>query len=338
MAELHFFVGSYDRAGGLGLYPIVRTAEGRWEIGPPWSGARNASFGVYSPRHDIHYLVDEMAGSIAACRVIDGAWTVLGRIDSGGKEPCHLALDRDQTRLVCANYGDGTATIFRLDPGNGLPSLETSHPNRGHGADSERQEGPHAHWVGYAPGGRWLYQTDLGTDEIRAFSVDGAVGDPQRAWQAPAGGGPRHLAFAPAGDRAWLVSELASTLTVLKAGDGELSAVATLSTLPEGHAGENLGGHIGLNRAGDRLYVTNRGHDSVAVFACETDGALTLLQHVPTGGASPRFFLLLEEQGEMLVANEEGDSVTVLQIAADGTLADTGVRLAVPGPVFISTA
>jgi 6-phosphogluconolactonase len=114
-----------------------------------------------------------------------------------------------------------------------------------------------------------------------------------------------------------------------------MAARATLSTLPEGFAGESLGGHVVLNRAGDRLYVTNRGHDSVAVFALAQDGAPTLLQHVPSGGASPRFVLIAEEEKRLFVANEEGGSVGVFDIGADGQLTAATPPIAIPGAVLL---
>ncbi len=334
MPGQHFFVGSYDRAGGRGLYPLTRIAAGEWRLGDPWPGARNVSFGVHAPNFGLHYLVDEMGGAITACRLGAESWAVAGTVASDGEQPCHLALDPAGQHLACANYGDGTVTLFGLDA-HGLPIAEAIYPNEGRGPDPERQEGPHAHWVGFAPAGGRLYQTDFGTDTIRILPADGRHGAPRIAYRAPPGSGPRHLAFDPAGGTVCLVSELASTATVLAIEAGQLVARQTLSTVPPGVTDKNLGGHIGFNRAGDRLYVSNRGHDSVAVFAREADGRLTPLQHVASGGASPRFFVLLEEHGEMLLANEEGGGIAVLSVASDGTLAETGVTIAVPGPAFI---
>ncbi|HEY0622499.1 phage tail tip lysozyme [Sphingomonas sp.] len=104
-----FLVGTYDRGGGGGLYPLSRSPAGAWSVGEPWREARNASFGVRSRRFGLDYLVDEMAGTIVACDAM--VRRVSARVSSGGEQPCHLALDEANNRLACANYGDGTLAI-----------------------------------------------------------------------------------------------------------------------------------------------------------------------------------------------------------------------------------
>jgi 6-phosphogluconolactonase len=325
------FVGTYARAGGLGLYRLE-------DDGPvaPYTAAPDASFGLRDPERDLFYFVEERdPGCVGVHRLTAEGWERLSRIQTFGAEPCHLALSPDRSALAVANYGEGGLSFFALDAG-GLPlNPPWLWANAGHGPHAERQKSPHAHWVGFSPDGRWLYQTDLGTDEVLGFPARaGRVDPPRTAFRAPPGSGPRHLALHPARPLAFLVAELASTVTTLEREGGELRPRQTLSTLPGGYGGRSLGGHLGLNAAGDRLYATNRGHDSVAVFAVEPDG-LRLLQHVPSGGASPRFFLLLEGERRLLVANEEGNCVASLPMAPDGTLAPPDRLTPVPGPVFL---
>jgi 6-phosphogluconolactonase len=134
------------------------------------------------------------------------------------------------------------------------------------------------------------------------------------------------------------VAELANSVTILGAqGDGSFRQRGVVSTLPAGFTGPSAAGHIALNRKGDRLYVSNRGHNSIAVFAVDRDGGLTLLQHVGCGGDWPRMFLLLEDRGEMLVANQRSGTVASLRIGSDGRLgvgASTG--LSVPGLAYLT--
>jgi 6-phosphogluconolactonase len=328
-------VGTYARLHGRGLYPLREEADG-WAVGDPFGDAANASFGVFAPRYGLHYLVDEAGHHVGIFRCRDGEWETVARIETNGAEPCHLALDAEESRLAIANYGSGSLTLFQLDPTNGLPiGPERVHRNGGRGPNEERQEGPHAHWVGFKDG--WLYQTDLGTDQVLAFRVDGErmLDEPELAFAAPAGSGPRFIAFHPTRPIAFLVSELASSLTPLEVDGPRLTGRETLSTLPDGFSGESLGGHIVLNKAADRLYVTNRGHDSIAVFALAPDGSPSLLQHVPSAGESPRFLLLAEDEKRLFVANEEGGSVGVFQVADDGTLTQDGAPIPIPGAVFL---
>lgn len=332
------YIGTYARSGGEGLYPLLATS-GDYAVGGAFSGAPNASFGVYAPRFGLHYLVDEREeGMIRVFRRDGESWKPLARLPSHGALPCYLALDASECWLAVANYGSGDLALLPLDPESGLPGDPASaHRNKGHGPHPDRQEGPHAHCAVFSPDGAWLYQTDLGTDEILAFPFDpahGLTGKPRSAYVAPPGSGPRHLVFHPHCPRAYLVSELASTLTVFETPDGTLAPRAILSTLPSDFRGESLGGHLGLNARGDRLYVSNRGHDSIAVFALDPSGQPSLVGHTPAGGASPRFFLLRESEARLIVANEEGNNVTIFAVGGEGTLSQVG-EVGVPAPAFL---
>ena len=339
MSVAELFVGTYAEAGGRGLYPLRREGDG-WTLGEPFAGAPNASYGAYSRRRGLHYLLDEQReGMLGVFRHDRGAWQRLASMQTVGREPCYAALSADENWLAVANYGSGSVAPFRLSDDGLTGEPAALSVNRGSGPNAERQEGPHAHCALFSPDGRWLYHTDLGTDEVRALAFDperGLTGEERTAWRAPPGSGPRHLVFHPREPIALLVSELASMLTVLEVGDGRLRERQTVSTLPNGFSGDSLGGHLAVNAAGTRAYVTNRGHDSIAAFALE-DGTTTLIGHTPSGGASPRFFALLEGDRTLLLANEQGNSVTVFDVHDDGTLAQSGA-VAVPGPAFIFAA
>lgn len=335
---LRLHIGTYAEAGGGGLYPLCQTSNG-WSLGQPYAGAPNASFGAYSKRFDLHYLVDERDdGQIRILRHDAAGWQALARVSCHGALPCYVALDPDEGWLAVANYGSGNLTLFRLDVCGGLVGDPAAlRQNAGHGPVADRQAGPHAHCALFSPDGKWLYQTDLGTDEVLAFAFDpdrGRLDDGRLAFKAPAGSGPRHLVFHPRQPLAMLVSELASTLTLFDVGEGKLSERQSISTLPAGSGEDSLGGHLAISAAGDRIYVTNRGHDSIATFALDKSGRLSALGHMPTGGASPRFLLLMEAQQLMFVANEEGHNVTIFDIAANGTLMQSA-KVAVPAPAFI---
>jgi 6-phosphogluconolactonase len=340
---VRLYAGTYASDGGAGLASVSYTADAGWTAGASYKGARNASFGVYSPRFGLHYLVDEQSdGAVGAYRETTEGWRAIARVGTDGAEPCYLALDREEKWLAVANYGSGSIALFALGPESGAPS-ETPilQRNEGSGPVADRQDGPHAHCALFGPDGRWLYHVDLGTDEVLAHPFDhdrGSLGERILAYRAPAGAGPRHIVFHPHLPIALLVCELAATLTVLRVGDGTLAAQRTVSTAPADFAGDNLGGHLALNTAGDRVYVTNRGHDSIAVFALDDAGDLDLLQHVPSGGASPRFFLFLEAERLLVLANEEGGNLRAFAIADDGKLSPLPGDLALPGAVFIAVA
>ncbi|MGN7159800.1 lactonase family protein [Sphingomonas sp. SAFR-052] len=323
MNDEHLWIaGGYADAGAVGLY-LLRSAHDRLRVERVVAPAQNVSAGVR--RGNYWYLVDEVAGTVVVLDAATG-WRQVACFASGGDAPCHLALDAAATLLAVANYGDGTIALFAIDD-HGLPSgVPDRYRHDGHGPVADRQAGPHAHWVGFGPAGD-LYVTDLGSDCILTFAPEaGQLGTPRIAYRAPAGSGPRQIAFHPKLPVLYLVSELASTLTVLdRQVDGMLVARQTVSTVPAG--ADNLAGAI--LRDGDRLYVTNRGHDSVARFEITADGSVRAIDDRPSGGVSPRFVAL--DGDRLLVAHEKTGGVTLVPIDDDRILA----RADVPGAAFL---
>ncbi|MGY2735988.1 lactonase family protein [Sphingomonas sp. UYP23] len=333
-------IGTYRGGGGAGIAALCRREAGSWQLGDTYAAAPNASFSVYAARHGLHYIVDEVeAARIGVHRHADQHWSQLASVDIKGAAPCHVALDPTETLLAVANYASGSVSLLRLDRDTGLPTgaVQVS-ANHGSGPNPARQEAPHAHWVGFSRDGRWLYQTDLGTDEILAFAVDpaGTLQPPQHAYRAAPGSGPRHLLLHPRLERcAYLIGELDNRLSVLDRNDPGFMLRVSVSTLPEGWHGESILAHVAINHACDRLYVSNRGHDSIAVFALDESGLPTLLDHAATGGASPRHFLLLEEARCVIVAHEKAQTVTTLAVEPDGRLQASGASIAVPGAAYV---
>lgn len=341
-SPIELFAGGYNRESGRGVLPLTYTADtGGWRAGASVASAPDASFGAFSSRFGRHYLVQEQqGGNLLTFRVDDNGWHRLDSVPTLGDDPCHLALDRSQSVLAVANYSSGSVVLYRLDPATGLPVGPGSRRiHEGSGPNRERQDHAHAHWVGFTPDSRWLLAVDLGADAIFAHPFDmqtGALGEGRIAFRARAGSGPRHLALHPGGSYAYLVSELASTVTVLATGPGpSFRELASLSTLPSGFSGQSTAAEIALNAAGSHLYVSNRGHDSIAVFAVGHDGGLTPQGHVPSGGQGPRYFRLLEPQRRLLVANEKSGTIVPFQIEPDGRLTPHGPSATAPGVTYI---
>jgi 6-phosphogluconolactonase len=338
------FAGTYGDGKDDGLVPLIfHPDDGTLIAGAPQTQIRNASFGAYHRRFALQYLVDEAKGRFAVWRASARGWTRLAERPSLGDGPCFVSLDAAENCLAIANYNSGNVVLYRLDPASGLP-VEPPQvlQDAGRGPNAARQEGPHAHCARFSPDQRFLYSTDLGTDEILASPYDAVrvkLGARFTAYQAPSGSGPRHLVFHPGLPFAYLASELGNTLTVLKRlVDGRLERMQTLSTLPENFTAHSQVAHIAMNTAGTRLYVSNRGHNSIAVFALGRAGQALLKQIVPSGGDWPRFFLLLEDCGWMLVANQNSGTIVPLCLARDGSLAPGGKALAIPQAVYIGRA
>jgi 6-phosphogluconolactonase len=338
--KLH--VGTYARNGGAGLVPVYRAPPGGWTSEPPYREANNASFGVYSPRHGLHYFVDEEGGTLNVLRSGEAGWDYLGRVGTKGTQPCYVALDADEGCIAIANYGSGSICLYRLDSRTGLPLAPAEvREHHGSGPVAERQDQAHAHCACFCPDRRRLFHVDLGADVILQYPFDSrsfTLGEGTVTYAAPAGSGPRHLVFHLYQPRALLLSELASTLTIFDVSEDGLVPRDIVSTLPVDFTGESLGGHLALNAIGDRVYVTNRGHDSVAVFSWDAAGELALLQHVPSGGKSPRAFALMEAFRCLVLANEESGTLTFFDVEPDGTLSGGVAPLPLPGAVFVAPA
>lgn len=327
--------GTYASEGGPGLVPLAHGGAG-WSAGRPVATIRNASFGVRSGATGIRYLLDEQREGMLG--VYTNGLETLATASTRGADPCHAALSADGRLLAVANYSSGSVALFTLDRAGRPVGEARLLPHEGSGPNRERQAGPHAHWVGFTARGSQLHAVDLGADAVflHRLGAGGAV-DTSIAYRAEAGAGPRHLARHPRLPVAYLVTEFANTVTVLHArSDGRFAALATLSTLPRAFSGASAGAHIAINAAGTRLYISNRGHDSIAVFAIRRDGGLTLLQHADCGGHWPRLFLLREDARELLVANERSGNIARLAIGADGRLGTAARGVALPGVVFLS--
>jgi 6-phosphogluconolactonase len=206
-----------------------------------------------------------------------------------------------------------------------------------------RQQGPHAHSVVLDPSGQLAYAADLGLDKVMIYRFDDQKGKllpSTPAWtDLKPGAGPRHLAFSPDGSALYVVNELDSTLTVflVDRSTGGLEHPQTLSTIPSGFVGENFPADIHIDQSGTFIYASNRGHDSIAVWAVDPDnGEISPVQHESTGGRWPRHFTLDPTGQYLLVANQRSDMITVFTISPEsGTLAPTGQSAEVPSPVCL---
>lgn len=294
-------------APGIHVFDLEHTARG------PALAARaqvdtvdHPSFLTAHPSAPVLYAVSETVdGEIVSFHVepTDGTLTEWQRVASVGDGPCHLATDG--AHLHVANYRSGSAAGYALLSDGRMSELAWSTRHQGRGPHA-RQDAPHAHCALPDPHRPSVHVVDLGTDRIVRYDLHPASGEFRPAAElvlAP-GSGPRHLTFHPDRRTAFVVCELDNTIVAIDIHDpaDELVPVATLSTVPDDAAGESLAAAVVIHPAGDRVYVSNRGHDSIATFAIGDDAApLTLLGHVSSGGEGPRD-LAIDPSGTLLLA------------------------------------
>jgi 6-phosphogluconolactonase len=286
-------------------------------------------------------------GAVSAFAIerASGRLTLLNRQPSAGGGPAHLITDPSGRNVLVANYGGGSVAVLPIEQDGRLKPPSSTMQHSGASVNQQRQKGPHAHQVILDPPAARAYVADLGIDKVMIYRFDAARGalsanDPPAASLEP-GAGPRHAAFHPKGRFAYVINELTCTITAFSVdpATGALTAIQTVSTLP---AGETVRegystADVQVHPSGRFLFGSNRGHDSIAVFAIDqASGRLTLVEHEPTGGNTPRAFGIDPDGAFLLAANQRSDSVVVFRIdGKTGALAPTGHRLEVPVPVCV---
>jgi 6-phosphogluconolactonase len=346
------YVGTYTDGASRGIYRFeLDTASGA-ATAPVLAGeSRNPSFLVLNPIGRVLYAVNEVAdfdgantGAVSAFGIdpSSGALTLLNQQPSGGADPCHLVVDRLGHHALVANYSGGTVAVLPLTADGRLERPTAVRHHAGSGPDKARQEGPHAHAIVLDAAERYAFEADLGADRIYGYRFDAGAGNlesiqPGETALEP-GSGPRHLAWHPSGRYLYVVNELRSTIAVFRydAVRGSLALIQTITTLPAGFTGPNTAAEVAVDADGRFLYSSNRGHDSLAVFALDDwSGTLTSAGHNPTGGRTPRHFAIDASGRWLLVANQGSDSIAVFHVdPATGRPSPSG-RVRVPKPACV---
>lgn len=350
-----FYVGTYtqDGANGKGIYAYSYDAN-TGAVAPLGVAAEttNPSFVALHPNGRFLYAVNEVgnykgpnSGGVSAFSIdrTTGKLTFLNEVASRGADPCYIIVDKTGKFVLVANYTGGSVTLFPVLDGGKLGPASAFVQHTGHGPNPERQEGPHAHSIDLSPDNRFAYVDDLGLDETLVYKFDSAQGtltpnEPPFA-KLPAGVGPRHFALRPDGKFAYVIAEMGRTVTVLSndAANGKLQPVQTVSTLPANFKGRNDDAEIEIDPAGKFLYASNRGDDSIAIYAIDQKkGTLTQTAIVPTGGKEPRSFEIDPTGKFLFAANQKSDTIVIFRIdAKTGSLTPTGKVLNVPSPVCV---
>ena len=204
----------------------------------------------------------------------------------------------------------------------------------GSGPRHDRQEGPHAHSSIFTPDGRFLVVADLGIDRLVMYAFDSGEVEHHRSVTAVPGSGPRHMAWL--GDRLLVVEELNNRLAVYRYDGDSLQPVGAAPTLPPDAPPSTA---ADVHVVGDRVFVSNRGHDSVAVLALDPAGAPGLVDVVPSGGSWPRGFAPTPVGRHLVVANRRSDELVVLPLHAGHPAVGAPVaRLTVSAPASVAVA
>jgi 6-phosphogluconolactonase len=345
------FVGTYTGARSKGIYRCAMDlATGK--LGEPEVAAEvaNPSFLAVAPGRHFLYAVGELSefdgkkgGAVTAFSLdpATGKLEVLNQQSSGGAGPCHLVVDRAGKHVLVANYSGGSASVLPVGADGRLGKATAFVQHKGSGTNPQRQEGPHAHSINLDPANRFAFVADLGLDQVAVYHYDADKGTLTRAEPATVApeSGPRHFAFHPDGRHAYVINELASTVTAFRYDPerGILKEVQTVSTLPRDFKGQNTTAEVVVHPSGKFLYGSNRGANSIAVFAVDpASGELTPAGHQAENIKVPRNFNIDPTGAFLVVANQDGDSLVVFRIdPKSGALEPTGSTVSVSRPVCV---
>jgi 6-phosphogluconolactonase len=349
------YYGTYTGGKSRGIY-VSRFDPATGRLSAPELAAETASpsFLAVHPTKPLLFAVNEVgdfsgkkSGAVGAFAIDrqSGKLTLLNQQPSGGDGPCHLIVDKRGRHVIAANYGSGSTVVLPIGDDGRLGASSAFVQHEGASINKSRQEGPHAHCAALDNANRFAFIADLGLDKILVFKYDPANGSlipntPPSASVKP-GSGPRHFAFTPGNRFGYVINEINCTLTAFShdAGRGVLSEIQTVSTLPPGEVflPSYSTAELEVHPSGKFIYGSNRGHDTIAVFAIDSkSGKLSLVQHQPTGGKVPRSFGIDPSGRWLLAANQDSDSVTVFGIdQKTGRLTSTGESVTVGKPVCV---
>jgi 6-phosphogluconolactonase len=288
-----------------------------------------------------------------ALNTATGALNLIGQVSSGGEGPCYVAVESGGRSVYVANYAGGTVSSYQVKSDGSLagPVGHLDFHNAAvfghHGPNKARQDGPHPHSATLSPDNRFIIVNDLGNDDIALIPIDAQTarfGTPHLFQNVPPGSGPRHIAFHPNQRWAYGIDELANridqylyTATRGTAAEAALSNAAhSVSTIDANFHGVNTAAEVLVVPTGDFLYASNRGEDTLVVFAIdETNGNLTFRQRISCGGKTPRHFTLDHSGDWILCGNQDSASVTVFaRDPGTGHLTGPVQTLPIESPMF----
>ena len=327
------YTGTYTKRNSKGIYVFrFNAATGKPAPIGLAGEANNPSFLAIHPNHRFLYAVIEVgeiggqqSGAVAAYSIdrTSGKLTFLNQVSSHGAGPCHVIVDKTGKNVFVANYDGGSIAVLPIGADGKLGEASAAIQHHGSSVNKERQQEPHAHCIQPSPDNRFALVADLGLDEVLVYHFDPSKGtltpnDPPFG-KTPAGAGPRHFAFSPNGRFVYVINEIQCTASTFEydAKRGALRLKDTISTLPNGYkiTNHDSTAELRVHPSGKFVYGSNRGHDSIAVFAVDAaEGTLTPVEHVSTQGKTPRGFNIDPTGSYLIAGNQDSDNLVVFQI------------------------
>lgn len=349
MSETYVFVGSYatSEESGVELFKFNQD-NGQLSKLTEYKGLSNPTFLNVDDSRKLVYVCSEMknedgskSGEVAVLKYDhDFQFSLAQQLKSTEKTTCHIQRDQNSEYLTVTSYHGGAVGLLKLTETGLVDSLVDVAVHEGKKDKPEPENQPRAHSSFYSNDGQYLLVQDLGFNQIVTYKIDNTAHKLVKVQvkQLPDGTGPRHLTFHPTKSLAYVINELNSTVIVFafNSEDGTLSELQTISTLPEQFTGSSATAEITISQDGRFVYGSNRGHDSIVVFAVQDDGTLKTVQHISTKGGHPRHFTLMPGGNYLLVANRDGNNIVSFKVDKEtGLLSETAFEAFSTKPVCL---
>jgi len=346
------YVGTYTDHGSKGIYAyrFDSTSGKLISLGlaaetpePSFLAVDSSGRFLYAVNEVLSYK-SQPTGAVSAFAIHpeSGKLSLLSQVSSRDQGPAHITLDGTGKYALVSNYTSGSVAVLPVMEDGRLGEASSFVQHKGSSINPERQKGPHAHAIALSPDNRFAVVADLGLDQLLVYrfnATKGTLEEKPDVVKTRPGAGPRHLVFSSDGRFLHVINELQSTIATYSynADTGALHELQTISTLPQGYRGTSTAAEIEIHPSGNFLFASNRGDDSVAIFAINSStGMLTLVGTVPSGGKTPRNFAIDPTGAWLLVANQDSDNVVVFSVdRKTGHLTSTGATVTVQSPTCL---
>jgi len=349
--QYFLYVGAYTQAEDEGIYLYKFNAnDGSLHFLNTTEDVKNPSYLAIDPKRNLLIAVNETeefegkkSGAVTSFSInsSNGSLQKLSQVASGGSSPCYVSINKNGSHAFVANYSGGNVAVFPILSNGIMQPYSDLKQHQGSGPVDGRQNGPHAHSIVLSPDAHFALAADLGIDQVISYGINEKEGllELKNEFDLTQGSGPRHLVFHQNKKLAFIISELNSTISscTYDAKTGKLTQVMTVSTLPEGFEGTNSCADIHVSPDGRFLYGSNRGHDSIVIFAIDQKtGKLEYVDHRSVNGKTPRNFMIDPTGKFLLAANQDSNNIVVFKIDKEtGKLKTNGVEVKVSKPVCL---
>jgi 6-phosphogluconolactonase len=261
---------------------------------------------------------------------------LLSEVSCKGINPCHISVDAKGKGLYAANYTSGSIVQYQIKPDGSLGDHWYFQQFTGSSVDEQRQQAPHAHYINTTVDNKYALTADLGTDKVMVHGHHKSgklqVNEAQPYFKLPPGSGPRHLEFHPNNHWIYVLNELSSTITTVRYQKGKFTVGKTISTLPQDFKQESKAAAVRIHPSGKYIYSSNRGSDSISVFAIDENGDLTRLQTFEDGLGWVRDFNITPSGKFIVAGNERNNQVALLRVGSNGQIDEHLTSIALPAP------